>query len=552
MNKYIATVIDTTGIQRYIFGSNRLKENVGASYLVKSATDKWVEEILKSLDSLSPENIHIPDKSKQEFNPRIHENESIIAELIYTGGGNTVLVFRKMEKPDYAKEFTRKLSFKILKEAPGLNIVVAHQEFDWNEKLLREVIDDEIKKNKLDTQKREVRTSSPLLGLGVTASCISTGLVAVEMQDIDGEHKPISREIVAKTNKKIVQAANEELEQIIFDSDKLRKKDEIFDIPLDVDDLGRTEQESSYMAIVHIDGNQMGKRFEDYSKSQDQENKSEANENYIIAMRKLSWGVNEAAIKSLKAVVELLMDSIVKGKFTIKKKFLPFRPIVYGGDDVTFICDGRLGLALAVKFLKEFEKHTESLPDSEGGISKATACAGIAIVKTHYPFARAYQLSEDLCKSAKKFVREKTDKYSEREPIFSALDWHIASSGILGTIDQIREREYKARNGKSLVIRPIISHDYDYWLTWTNFADIIRQFKEDEPWKDKRNKVKALREVLRKGETATEQFLKAYGEDELPIFDKANVQLKKCGWIDGICGYFDAIEAMDFYISLED
>ncbi|MDM3848664.1 MAG: hypothetical protein PT119_01440 [Aphanizomenon gracile PMC627.10] len=548
MNKYIATVIDTTGIQRYIFGSNRLKENVGASYLVKSATDKWVEETLKSLDSLSPENVHIPDKSKQECNPRIHENERIMAELIYAGGGNTVLVFRKVEQIDYAKEFTRKLSFKILNEAPGLNIVVAHQEFDWNEKLLREVIDDEIIKNKLDTQKREARTSSPLLGLGVTASCISTGLVAVEMRDIDGEPKPISREIVAKTNKDTVKGANEELKKIIFDSDKLAR----FKIPLDVDDLGRTEQESSYMAIVHIDGNQMGKRFEDYSKSQDQENKSEANKNYIIAMRKLSWGVNEAAIKSLKAVVELLIDSIVKEKFSIKNKFLPFRPIVYGGDDVTFICDGRLGLALAIKFLKEFEKHTENLPNAKGGTSKATACAGIAIVKTHYPFARAYQLSEDLCKSAKKFVREKTDNYSERKPIFSALDWHIASSGILGTIDQIREREYKARNGESLSIRPMRSHEYGSdWLTWTDFVEVIRQFKEDEPWKDKRNKVKALREVLREGETATEQFLKAYGDDNLPIFIKANSKLKQCGW-DGICGYFDAIEAMDFYISLEE
>ncbi|MDM3857476.1 MAG: hypothetical protein PT120_21945 [Aphanizomenon gracile PMC649.10] len=552
MNKYIATVIDTTGIQRYIFGSNRLKENVGASYLVKSATDKWVEETLKSLDSLSPENVHIPDKSKQECNPRIHENESIMAELIYAGGGNTVLVFRKVEQIDYAKEFTRKLSFKILNEAPGLNIVVAHQEFDWNEKLLREVIDDEIIKNKLDTQKREARTSSPLLGLGVTANCISTGLVAVKMQNIDGEPKPISKEIVTKTNEDTIKAANKELENIIFDFYKLRKKDEVFDIPLDVDDLGRTEQESSYMAIVHIDGNQMGKRFEDYSKSKDEENKSDANKNYIIAMRKLSWGVNEAAIQSLKAVVELLMDSIIKGKFTIKKKFLPFRPIVYGGDDVTFICDGRLGLALAIKFLKEFEKHTENLPDGKGGTSKATACAGIAIVKTHYPFARAYQLSEDLCKSAKKFVREKTDNYSERKPIFSALDWHIASSGILGTIDQIREREYKARNGESLSIRPMRSHEYGSdWLTWTDFVEVIRQFKEDEPWKDKRNKVKALREVLREGETATEQFLKAYGDDNLPIFIKANSKLKQCGW-DGICGYFDAIEAMNFYISLEE
>jgi hypothetical protein len=31
------------------------------------------------------------------------------------------------------------------------------------------------------------------------------------------------------------------------------------------------------------------------------------------------------------------------------KYLLPFRPIVFGGDDVTFICDGRLGLSLATQ-----------------------------------------------------------------------------------------------------------------------------------------------------------------------------------------------------------
>ena len=42
MRKFTVTVLDTTGIQPYIFGSNRLRENIGASYLVSEATDDWV------------------------------------------------------------------------------------------------------------------------------------------------------------------------------------------------------------------------------------------------------------------------------------------------------------------------------------------------------------------------------------------------------------------------------------------------------------------------------------------------------------------------------
>ena len=62
MNRYTLTVVDTTGIQDYIFGTNQLKQNVGASYLVDCATRKWVVESLpepnnlrvKDLDDLNP------------------------------------------------------------------------------------------------------------------------------------------------------------------------------------------------------------------------------------------------------------------------------------------------------------------------------------------------------------------------------------------------------------------------------------------------------------------------------------------------------------------
>jgi hypothetical protein len=539
MSNYIATVIDTTGIQRYIFGSNRLKENIGASHLVKLATKEWVEECLNKLG-----NVYIPDEEGNQLEPHINEDNMILAELIYSGGGNTILLFKNLV---CAQNFTRLITKKVLKEAPGLNIVIAHEAFDWNQRFLQEVLDNDLIKGKLEKLKRKSSYSVPLLGLGVTANCISSGLPAVEMREIDGLSRPISREIAAKYE--MTNQANSELRKIIFDEQKLRKRYEQYKIPVDVDDLGRTQQESSYIAVVHADGNQMGKRFqklgEKYSNNKD-------NKGFIIAMRQLSWAVNKAAKDALKAVGELLVNSIdsemkVNGYFQIKDRYLPFRPIVYGGDDVTFVCDGRLGLALAAKFLKEFEKLTENLPDGKG---KATACAGIAIVKTHYPFAQAYKLSEELCSSAKKLVREQTDNYSDKKQIFSALDWHIAASGLMGSINDIRTREYQVPEGK-LNTRPIqANHANDYWLNWDDFAQIIRKFNEEEPWKDKRNKIIDLREVLRQGTVATQQFLNAYGIESLPEFTSANSFLKTQGWIDGVCYYFDAIEAMEFYVPL--
>ncbi|MCL1473243.1 Cas10/Cmr2 second palm domain-containing protein [Argonema antarcticum] len=544
MSEYTATVIDTTGIQKYVFGSNRLKENIGASHLVKLATTQWVK---KCLEELFPSSVYIPDETKDEVKPRINTDENINAELVYAGGGNTVLLFRSVE---YARHFTQKLTRKILKEAPGLNIVIAHQPFNWDTDILQQVIEQDLIKGKLDAQKRQPRTSVPLLALSVTATCKSTGLVAVEDTDDKygipkGEGYLASREIIAKLI--AADEANTELKEMLFEGKPSKYK-----VARDVDDMGRTEQESSYIAIVHADGNRMGKRFEDYVKEEcDRVNSiPEKNEKCIMAMRKLSWAVNQAASKAIKEVGKLVINTIETGKFTPKDNFLPFRPIVYGGDDVSFICDGRLGLPLAVKFLKEFENLTENLPDGKG---KATACVGIAIVKTHYPFSRGYELCEALCSNAKIFVRDKikTGNRLWTKPLFSAIDWHIAASGVFGSIGEIREREYQVDQGK-LTIRPMRSHEYgDDWLTWTNFAEVVKTFNEQEPWKDKRNKVIALREVLREGENATEQFLNAYGIEELPEFStKANSLMKTQGWLDKVCYYFDAIEAMEFYIPL--
>jgi hypothetical protein len=565
MSEYIVTVIDTTGIQPYIFGSNKLRENIGASFLTSQATKQWVK---KTLDDLGKP-YYFPDPEWGQYDPDATpyiEQSGIIAEVVYAGGGNAVLLFKASDGDDYSKQFARSLSKRVLKDAPGINLVVAHsQKFTWDYssnslcKRIQKLIENEI------TQaKRERVPSSPLLGLGVTADCRSTRLVAVDtsdrFMDVDeGEGYLISNEVKQKLE--AVKGANARLAKIFtgaFNQD-------VYEFPYRFDHLGRSSGDSSYLAVVHIDGNGMGDRFRQCGES------ASSDREYIKKMRELSWSVQTIAMDALRSLGKLLSESVTfeQGNPVIKsfgckerlideiplkvadndkKIYLPFRPLVYGGDDVTFVCDGRLGLTLATLFLKNFEKIA-----ADG--KKLTACAGVSIVKAHYPFARAYELSESLCGSAKKF---KKDQDSDT----SAIDWHIAASGLLGDLGEIRKREYLVPNG-DLTVRPLyLNADSDHWRNWEDFQRVVTELNTHDNWCDRRNKVIALREILRQGETATEQFLGAYGLPDLPAFTISDNDLKRKGWTNDtrknqgkkedirVCGYFDAIEALEFYLPL--
>lgn len=540
-------IVDTAQIQPYIFGSNRLKENIGASYLVAQATTDWAESCLLSN-----------------------------MEKLYAGGGNFVAL---ADDEASATTFIGALSKKALADAPGLQLVMTYRERGDGESLATAVAQTF---TQLAKQKQSRPHKEPLLGLSVTQMCRSTALPAVgftePIANDPGSVYPAAAEILAKLG--VNQLATRRL------TTELKPPDG-FSYPRDFDDLGREKGEESHIAIVHADGNGMGKKFLALNLAYaDNPNDTE----YKQAIRSLSDKVQEASIAALKGTLDALVkqlrwDETGKGyvirhanrggtgdllaKIALKdgKKdhegyFLPFRALVFGGDDVTFVCDGRLGISLAIEYLKQFEVHTEAILGE-----KLTACAGIAIVKTHYPFARAYDLADGLCGQAKKYRAQKG-------LAGSCLDWHFALTGLAGDISEIRRREYttyqypeklKANTtppykGEHLILRPLTlnvnpqeSHR-SFNVIYKGvaaFQDLDLDTEKEPVWSTRRNKVKALRDALREGPTAVQRFMTMYGLDKLPeIDDQKNNNFQSTGWWSNDCGYFDAIEMVDWYIPL--
>ena len=459
------------------------------------------------------------------------------AEVIYSGGGNTVILFKSLA---LARQFTQTLTCKVLRDAPRLQLVVAHREFDWDngDLSLAEIVQ-EMRGRDLARKKQARTRSMPLLGLGVTAACTATGLVAV---DTNKDGQLISREIKIKRSKRIEKAARERLAQLL---PRVLKAG--WEIPRDFDDLGRKKGEESYIAVIHADGNRMGKRIEEITVEYCDDNRQ-----YIQKIREFSRAVREASAAALQDAANLLLDALENDKELPRtkhqeegKNYFPFRPIVFGGDDVTFVCHGKYALALAVRYLQAFEQETSKQPAFNG--EPAHACAGIAVVKSHYPFARAYRLSEALCGRAKKFAKKNNQDRS-------ALDWHFAMSGIAGSLSDIRKREYRLQfDGEKelgkLEMRPVLL-DESEWRSWPVVYRLLEWAQQKLA--DRRNKVKALREALRSPQVV-EEFLRTYRLGKLPTANPTLLRkVSETGWVgQERCVYFDAIEAMDFYVDLE-
>jgi len=558
MTDMALTVLDTTGIQEYIFGSNRLRENVVASYLVECATGTWVAETLPQPHNLTAD-LHVRDEAPLEAQTDRQ------AEVIYRGGGNVVILFRShnphQDALTLARETVGKLSRILLERAPGLHLAAAHAPFTWSQDAIggENGVYVRVMQHLAQTKQRR-RSSLGLTGQSVTLTCRSTGLPAVD-HDPEEPTRPVSAAVAAKVDPDRRDEADARLKDLLSKAKINDETIEKYAFSRDFDDLGRAKGEISYIAVVHADANNMGQRFEavlgKYVQARD-------NRRCVNALRNLSNSLNTAGATALQTTVRRMMDAFKEEHFQTfctglptrrtrdgqRKPVLPFRPLVFGGDDVTFVCDGRLGLTLAATYLEQFRQAAQKLSDGK----QAYACAGIAIVKTHYPFARAYALCDDLCSSAKRFVR---DIFPSGDGV--ALDWYFATTGITADLDDLRERYYQVPGIPSqndqpemgyLDMRPVVL-DGPGWRTWHNFDQTVQTLLYAEAWRERRNKVIALREALRDGGAETERFRVMYGVDNLPRLDYvADHTYRRTGWIGDRCAYFDAIEALDCYLPL--
>ena len=400
---YILAKFDVSGIQDYIFATNRLQENAGASYQVTRVLDEF---LIDTCDEVLGEEA-VVDEGPEETSLRLPGKESSEAEILYIGGGNAMVLFRN--RGTY-EEVRKKLTYKVMKNCQGIYLAVACIETE-----LKDFLKD---REKLDTQLAQVKRRMVRIP--------NYSPFPVVEQDND-THQPITAISIRKN------ASGDSVEYITEIQRQKREGYELisrnknlfpelengqrYKYPKEMEVLSKRRGEDSTIAVVHIDGNGMGNRMHQILTK---------NRNYdkaIPALRKESQEIAKLFRESYQEVLQELVQWQVDNKPRTninqedKELLLPLRPILMDGDDFTFLCTAELAVPMAAGFIKK-------LMDRQKGREEIiTACGGIAFVHSHFPFRIAYSIAEESCARAKKSWYQRHQ--SKEQQVFGYLDFQV-------------------------------------------------------------------------------------------------------------------------------
>ncbi len=541
----VLTGIDVLGIQRYVFASNRLRDVLAASWMVRHVTEQT------TLCQINP-----------------HPQSTLLA-----AGGNAILEFANLVE---AKQWTARYTRRLLEEAPGLEVALVHLEYAPG-KLAAALKALAIR---LARAKLQRRPHAPQLGLGVTAACSITGQPATTLDRKEGA--PLSLQIQRLRDNQVQQEALARWDQFLQDLVLQHASCWTPQFPQDLDRMGRTFGETSLVGVVHVDGNGVGQAITAWlerciDEELDDDTVREQYEEWSDAIDKLGRSVLQAIVQRVADCVVAKKDSSGQGRpklcgtppklgfplcefsdpQTPHSVFLPLRPILLGGDDLTLVCDGRIALDLAATALREFE--TPSIPHlGEGGKElKLTACAGVALVRAHAPFYRSYQLAESLCTSAKRTRRKQNQELGTETGGW--LDWHLGPARPGEAIHELRDREYQNQNGcltmRPYPLRAIVGRGeswewFDQQLLGPGLQGAARQgFRGMPVWVESRNRIKRLGTLVVEGGGAVARQLAAWRTIEKGISLPGG--LPDSGFPTEKTPLLDAVELLDVHMRLE-
>lgn len=429
------------GIQGYIFSTNKLNEIIGGSQLV----DHLCKDFFK--------------------NQIIKFGEFKEQNLLLSAAGNMKYLF---ENKKHCEDFVKFFPKNSANHAPGIRIVQSVVELNSGSP---ESSDFEKLEDLLQIQKNK---HYPLLDMGWMTFERSrrTGIPAVEWVSEKKEAKDsiqLKKALEAKNKRGLTKNIFPEYENYIFE------------FPYELEDF-----KDNWMAVIHADGNSLGQKIQKlaaFFKDEPTKTNGKAYHEALKAFSKTIELATEAAAQ--KAFNEVVLPVV------IETGALPLRPVLLGGDDITMIIEAQYAFQFMQKYLRYFEEQTKEKflnYHTEFGFTGFkngfTACAGIAYIKNSFPFHYGAELSEGLCKEAKKVAKN----INKSEPPSCLYFYKVQSSYttsnysdlIAKELTIVLKRENDAEKDKELRIDagPYFIHDQPGEKTTDFIAEKVEKLKD--------------------------------------------------------------------------
>jgi hypothetical protein len=378
------------GIQSFIFQTNELKDIVGASELVEQICKTDFEEFAKN------------------------------GEIILHAAGNIKCIFKDENE---CKNAVLNFPEKVMEKAPGITISQAVVTMKGKFASFPEAV------NELERRLR-IQRNKPLrsmtLGLMGVRRSRTTGLPATEV--IKGDY------IDSATFNKRYEWNDKKLKEFRKRTTK-KLCEKSIGHSLDDDEIayniGQITKDNDWIAVIHADGNGLGQIVQKIGSDKDK-------------FKEFSEKLDEATMAASVAAYNRIAEQF---NFD-REKVIPIRPIVLGGDDFTVICRGDFAIPYVTEFLRQFETETKeklgkTIKDNNvfgnEKADKLTACAGVAFIKSSFPFYYGYNLAESLCGRAKKDAKKAENLRDNQAQ--SCLMFHKVQDSFVIDFNEIAKRE---------------------------------------------------------------------------------------------------------------
>lgn len=438
----VLTMYDVRGIQEYIFRTAKVKDAIGASGIVEDIIYKALKAAIRHLKEAGRPVTYDLDWYDENGVQEYSAEDEKDVQVLYIGGGNAFFTF---QSEDLCRDINKYMSKYVIEKTYSLQLAVSMTKYTGDYKK-----DYEDVFRKMNQVKERMNVSRPLGALPIMKRDTKTGY-AIPYRENENEASYVEESFHKKAEERAIRR-------------NIDQKEKIFDNYITEKGLDST------LAVVHIDGNNMGLRIR--SQIENITDYYDA----VMTMRRISYRINHA----YKKVFDEMKTYFDKQGMKKDGRANSVLKILVAGDDITYICNGKIAIDTVDYFAKEIVHYTLDGNKQDKGkdgnykypLEKETdekkimslgfsVCAGMAYINSHFPFYAGYEVAEACCETAKSRAKQdrykgySTEEHSGRpDRVGNWVDFQICKNIQAQNLKEMRGKEYITSHGENLMLRP--------------------------------------------------------------------------------------------------